>query len=137
MSEPRNHVSGSVILYIVVFAALLLFCKIFWIHADTAIPVLVAGTVIFILAIRSKYVHSSAVLCIGLIIGLAIAMFVTMCSWDSHAHPRHSKVGAAAGDIGALNSALALYQVDLSTKTDTGHFPVATLMQLYSDITPN
>lgn len=40
-----------------------------------------------------------------------------------------SKVGASAGDIGAFNSALALYQVDLSTQK----FPTSTLMQLYSD----
>ncbi len=36
--------------------------------------------------------------------------------------------GAAAGDIGAFNSALALYQVDVQCK----QFPV-TLLQLYSD----
>lgn len=40
-----------------------------------------------------------------------------------------SKIGAAAGDIGALNSALALYQVDVTCKK----FPTTTLMQLYSD----
>lgn len=40
-----------------------------------------------------------------------------------------SKVGASAGDIGAFNSALALYQVDIKAKC----FPTSTLMQLYSD----
>ncbi|HNW91436.1 MAG TPA: type II secretion system protein GspG [bacterium] len=40
-----------------------------------------------------------------------------------------SKVGAAAGDIGAFNSALALYQVDVKVQ----QFPATTLMQLYSD----
>ncbi|HNW93913.1 MAG TPA: type II secretion system protein GspG [bacterium] len=40
-----------------------------------------------------------------------------------------SKVGATEGDIGAFNSALALYQVDLSGKK----YPTSSLMQLYSD----
>ncbi len=40
-----------------------------------------------------------------------------------------SKCGAAAGDIGAMNSALALYQVDVECK----QFPATTLIQLYSD----
>lgn len=43
-----------------------------------------------------------------------------------------SKVGAAAGDIGAFNSALALYQVDVQSKT----FPTGSLNQLYYDNVP-
>lgn len=45
---------------------------------------------------------------------------------DSHGN---SPVNMASGDIGALNSALALYQVDVQCK----QFPATTLMQLYSD----
>lgn len=40
-----------------------------------------------------------------------------------------SKIGAAAGDIGAMNSAMALYQVDITSKK----FPSTTLLQLVSD----
>lgn len=40
-----------------------------------------------------------------------------------------SKVGASAGDIGAMNSAMALYQVDVTCKK----FPSTTLLQLVSD----
>jgi general secretion pathway protein G len=40
-----------------------------------------------------------------------------------------SKCGAAAGDIGAANSALALYQVDVSNKK----FPMTSLTQLVTD----
>ena len=43
-----------------------------------------------------------------------------------------SKCGAACGDMGAFNSALALYQVDVTAKL----FPNNTLVQLYSDIAP-
>jgi len=42
--------------------------------------------------------------------------------------PEKSTVGTAAGDIGAFNSALVLYQVDCDSE-----FPRTTLMQLYSD----
>lgn len=40
-----------------------------------------------------------------------------------------SKCGAAAGDVGAFNSALSLYQVDVKCQA----FPITTLNQLLSD----
>lgn len=43
-----------------------------------------------------------------------------------------SKCGSAAGTIGAVNSAMSLYQVDLTVKG----FPVVGLTQLYSDAAP-
>lgn len=49
-----------------------------------------------------------------------------------HSAIERSKVGAAGGDIGAFNSALALYQVDVRSQT----FPTVTLNQLYYDNVP-
>lgn len=49
-----------------------------------------------------------------------------------HSAIEKSKVGAAAGDIGAFNAALALYQVDVDAKS----FPTVSLHQLYYDNAP-
>lgn len=63
---------------------------------------------------------------------IAIALFFVIgigtCITNSE-HVEKSPVAAAAGDIGALTSALTLYQVDVASK----QFPTATLLQLYSD----
>lgn len=63
------------------------------------------------------------------IVALLICGLAATCSRLPHFGTiEKAKVGAAAGDIGAFNSALALYQVDVQCK----QFPV-TLLQLYSD----
>lgn len=63
-----------------------------------------------------------------------VALYVLSFVWLVWRNPTaKNKVGAAAGDIGACNSALALYQVHLQAgRTDT-HFPTASLCQLVSN----
>ena len=66
--------------------------------------------------------------CRGLAVGGMVLCFVVAVSNPVGAGEK-SGVGAAAGDIGAYNSALALYQADVQCK----QYPTATLRQLVSD----
>ncbi len=65
-----------------------------------------------------------------LIVGLLVAECLAFHFPAKLLSPQEkSKPGATMGDISAMNSALALYQVDVECK----QFPATTLMQLYSD----
>lgn len=65
----------------------------------------------------------------GIIAIVLILVFGIGTYIQNSSHIEKSPVGAASGDIGTFNSALALYQVDVAGK----QFPATTLMQLYSD----
>jgi len=68
---------------------------------------------------------------IGILLLLLLLLLLCVVPGNPHAIEK-SKIGAALGDIGAFNSALALYQIDVSDS----QFPRTTLLQLVSNSAP-